>query len=339
VTTAGPALPRISYCRCVQLVEIRRYPVKSLLGEVLPSAAVGERGLAGDRLWAVRDPDGKFGSGKNTRRFRRMPGLFTLRARAAPSHDDPGPRTTPPAGVRGASDPPAPPARVRDNPDPSTPPVPVGDVWVPSARLVPVDDVSLPPGPPVPLASSVPVRGLPTPAVAGPGVAVPIVELPDGRCFAADDHAGHLAISELLGRQVTLTPESGIPHHDEGPVSLITTNALRTLTALTGGGPDGVAIDPQRFRANLLIDVPDDDEAAFPEAGWPGRRLRIGPDVVLRVLRPLIRCVMIDMRQDTAPERNDLLKTLAAHHDMTFGVVATVEHPGHLRTGDVCSWS
>ena len=34
----------------------------------------------GDRLWAVYDPDGRFGSGKTTSRFRRMPGLLELRA-------------------------------------------------------------------------------------------------------------------------------------------------------------------------------------------------------------------------------------------------------------------
>lgn len=58
-----------------------RYPVKSLGGERLDRVAVERRGLAGDRLWAVRDADGKFGSGKNTRRFRRMPGLLTLSSR------------------------------------------------------------------------------------------------------------------------------------------------------------------------------------------------------------------------------------------------------------------
>ncbi|CAM5316142.1 MOSC domain-containing protein [Streptomyces abikoensis] len=39
------------------------------------------RGLGGDRLFAVRDAGGKLGSGKNTRRFRRMPGLLHLRSR------------------------------------------------------------------------------------------------------------------------------------------------------------------------------------------------------------------------------------------------------------------
>ena len=88
----------------MHIVEIRRFPVKSMLGEVVPGADAGPRGLAGDRLWAVRDPDGKFGSGKNTRRFRRMPGLFDLRAHTAgpvPWWSCPtaagSPRTTPPA--------------------------------------------------------------------------------------------------------------------------------------------------------------------------------------------------------------------------------------------------
>jgi uncharacterized protein YcbX len=184
----------------VEIIEIRRYPVKSLLGETVPAAQVGERGLDGDRLWAVRDPDGKFGSGKNTRRFRRMPGLFGLRAHTA----------------------------------------------------------------------------------------------------------------------------------DPDPVSLITTAALRRLGELTAD--DGV--DALRFRANVLVDVPG---TGFVEDDWPGRRLRIGADVVLRAVKPLIRCVMIDMAQDGVGDRNDLLKTLARHHDLTFGVVATVERPGRIAVGDACS--
>lgn len=60
---------------------IWRYPIKSTGGEQLQQADVDSRGLVGDRLFAVRDSKGKFGSGKNTRRFRRMPGLLQLRSR------------------------------------------------------------------------------------------------------------------------------------------------------------------------------------------------------------------------------------------------------------------
>jgi uncharacterized protein YcbX len=162
----------------------------------------------------------------------------------------------------------------------------------------------------------------------------PIIELPDGRRFAAADPDGHHAVGEILGRPVTLAPEATVPHHDEGPVSLITTASLRRLTELSTGEPDGVDIDPLRFRANLLIDVPG---GGFAEDDWFGRRLKIGPHVVLRVVRPLTRCVMIDMAQDRVGERNDLLKTLAEHHALTFGVFATVERPGQIAVGDPCS--
>jgi MOSC domain-containing protein len=60
--------------------ELWRYPVKSLAGERLTVVAIDARGVLGDRLWSVRDADGKFGSGKTTRRFRRMDGLLELAA-------------------------------------------------------------------------------------------------------------------------------------------------------------------------------------------------------------------------------------------------------------------
>lgn len=63
-----------------RITSLHRYPVKSLVGEEVGRVFVDERGVNGDRLWSVRDPDGKFGSGKSTRRFRKMEGLLALRA-------------------------------------------------------------------------------------------------------------------------------------------------------------------------------------------------------------------------------------------------------------------
>ena len=42
----------------MRVLELWRYPVKSLSGETLTNALLDERGLVGDRLWSVRDPDG-----------------------------------------------------------------------------------------------------------------------------------------------------------------------------------------------------------------------------------------------------------------------------------------
>ena len=60
-----------------------RYPVKSMLGEECRELELQARGFHGDRLFAVQDAQGKFGSGKTTRRFRLIDGLLGLRARHA----------------------------------------------------------------------------------------------------------------------------------------------------------------------------------------------------------------------------------------------------------------
>lgn len=57
--------------------------MKSLGGQRVAASLVDERGLLGDRLWAVRDEDGKLGSGKDSSRFRRMAGLLGVTARYA----------------------------------------------------------------------------------------------------------------------------------------------------------------------------------------------------------------------------------------------------------------
>lgn len=60
----------------MRIVSLRRYPVKAMAGEPLPSVAVDARGLVGDRALAVVDADGLFAAGKRGSRWRRMDGIF-----------------------------------------------------------------------------------------------------------------------------------------------------------------------------------------------------------------------------------------------------------------------
>lgn len=62
------------------VVELWRHPVKSMLGERVTALELNARGAVGDRVWAVRAPDGRLGSGKTSRRFLRMDGLLRMRA-------------------------------------------------------------------------------------------------------------------------------------------------------------------------------------------------------------------------------------------------------------------
>lgn len=223
-----------------RLLAIHRFPVKSLQGEALDLVTVDRRGCTGDRLWSVRDPDGRFGSGKSTRRFRRMDGLLELTA----AYD--------------------------------------GEV--------------------------------------------PVIAFPDGRTVRAGTAAADRAMSEHVGRPVTLGREEQVSHFDEGPVHLVTTTSLRTLARA-----HGTPVDPRHTRANLLVEWDGD---GFPEHGWPGRQVAIGPDVVLRVRDVMPRCVMVNAAQGDLPADGGLLRTITDVSDGALGVVADVEHGGVLQLGD-----
>jgi uncharacterized protein len=55
------------------VVSIWRYPVKSMLGEELNSSYVTERGLVGDRAYALIDKEtGKVASAKNPRKWEKL---------------------------------------------------------------------------------------------------------------------------------------------------------------------------------------------------------------------------------------------------------------------------
>jgi uncharacterized protein len=78
---------------------LRRYPVKSMLGEDVPASDVSHDGLASDRIAALMHREtGKIASAKNPRLWR---GMLKLRAAAAVA--GPGIRITFPGGVAASS--------------------------------------------------------------------------------------------------------------------------------------------------------------------------------------------------------------------------------------------
>lgn len=76
------------------VIELWRYPVKSLLGERLPTADVGRHGLAGDRAWSLVDLE----TGTNLT-ARRRPELLLAAARLAGSAVEDGVVITLPDGT------------------------------------------------------------------------------------------------------------------------------------------------------------------------------------------------------------------------------------------------
>ena len=76
------------------IAAIHRYPVKSMMGEELNATRVSARGVLGDRVFSIADPEtGKVASAKNPSKW---PGLFSYRAAYTVPFDEKG---LPPARI------------------------------------------------------------------------------------------------------------------------------------------------------------------------------------------------------------------------------------------------
>jgi hypothetical protein len=71
------------------IASLHRYPVKSMMGEELNATRIGSKGIEGDRVFALLDPDtGKIASAKNPSKW---PTLFQFRAAFTAPLGDHGP--------------------------------------------------------------------------------------------------------------------------------------------------------------------------------------------------------------------------------------------------------
>ncbi len=276
--------------------DIRRYPVKSMGGERLASTAVGVRGLPGDRAWAVRDE-----VNGGIRGAKKIAGLMRLSA----AYPEPPP-------AEGSS------PAVITFPDGTT--CRTGDPDV-SERLSRALDhrVSLWPLLPADALDHY-RRGAPTHADFEQEMRAifgraPDEPLPDLTVFPP----------ELFEYESPLGT-----YFDAFPLLVMTTRSLATLAARR---PES-RFDVRRFRPNILI-ATDADPAGdgFPEAGWAGRRLRIG-DAVLQLTVACPRCVMTTHGFGDLPKDPGIMRALVQEAGGQLGVYASVATPGTVRCGD-----
>ena len=268
---------------------LRRYPVKSMLGEGVDAGDVTFTGLTGDRqLAVVSRATGKIASAKFPRLWR---DLLTLSAAAA---DDPAAdgavRITLPEGKT---------------------------VWSSDADVDAVLSGLL--DQPVTLT-----------ATAEPGAAldraVPEAVLRDG-------------VDAQVPAEVMEIGGGGPPGSfvDFAPLHLLTTSTLDRIADLS---PHGRA-DLERYRPNVVIRTA---AAGFTENDWLERILRVGDDLVLRVIARTPRCAVPTLAHGALPRDPDALRVLARHNrvepldsldpEPCAGVYAEVLRPGHIRTGD-----
>lgn len=161
------------------------------------------------------------------------------------------------------------------------------------------------------------------PAVDAPPT--PALVAPDGRSYGWEDPELVGALGADLGREVALRRDLAGQQDLERSL-LVTTRATHAAIEEELGRP----LDLRRWRTNLHLDL---DAGAFAEEGWEGRVLEVG-DVRLQLLHPCARCVIPTRDPDTQRKDADLLRHLARHHDVRFGINARALGPGRVAVGD-----
>ena len=266
---------------------VGRYPVKSMRGEACEVVLLTERGVIGDRTWAVLDlATGKVASAKRPKLWR---GLLACAAQTIA--DGRGVEVVLPDGSRRC----------------------VGD---------PSLDRTL---------SALVGRQIQLSAVP-PDVAEVDRTHPEALLMAGLDAE---VASDILKLGAAAPPGT---FFDYAPLHLVTTATLDGLSAALSDGP----LEPARYRPNIVIRTPDNSKP-FPENDWVGATLRIGDQVMLRVVLQTPRCAIPTLAQGEMPPRPGALVAAVERNRVDIegfgnqpcaGVYATILRGGAVRRGD-----
>lgn len=281
-----------------RVTSIWRYPVKSMAGERVPAADLGELGLHADRTWAVRDVESD-----STTSAKRLPALMWCTARyAAQPPPEAGPGHAPeviigfPDGREVSSSDPGVHAMLSEYLD--------HDVRL--RALPPIADRKSYRGAMATQSDLRTIFGL-----------SPDDPLPDLSMFPVRKLAEISRYATPVGTYV-----------DAYPLHLLTEQSLATMASYAPGS----TFDLRRFRPTILIDWPDDTEQ--PELGWCGGILHAG-SARLAPQIPTVRCVMPSHAQPGLDRDPAITRTVAAHARRCLGVYGTVAGSGRVTEGDV----
>jgi uncharacterized protein YcbX len=158
---------------------------------------------------------------------------------------------------------------------------------------------------------------------ANPRGAAVEVEAPDGWRGGLRDPGLAERLAAAAREPVGLI-QLGLGAYDAMPVSIASTAGHARVEAAHGS-----ALDPRRFRINIII------ESDAPESDWCGKRLAFGEDgAELLVTSPIDRCAMITINPDTGVRDPSVLRTVAQAFGNQYGVYAAPARKGMVRLGD-----
>jgi hypothetical protein len=278
-----------------KVIEIWRYPVKSMGGGMLRECRVTDRGIPGDRGWALRDEQAR-----EVRGAKKFPVLLQCSARYL---EEPDGKTSPTAEITLPDG-----ERIRSD-DPNV-----------SARLSALI------GKPATLGPIRPAedlehyrRRLPE----DPGEMEKELRQMFGRL--GNEPLPDLSIfpPELL----EFTSPRGT-YFDAFPLHLLTTAWLDDLARAN----PTARFDRRRFRPNFLIEL-GGSASGKAEKEWCDREVRVG-EARVKIEMPVVRCVMTTLPQGDLPKDASVLRTVVWESEQNVGVYASTVENGRVKVGD-----
>lgn len=113
---------------------------------------------------------------------------------------------------------------------------------------------------------------------------------------------------------------------DTMPLSVITTQTVAALGALTGS-----ELDVLRFRPNILVEAATAEP--YLEDEWVGGELHIG-DLRMRLDGRDKRCVVVNVDPVTTQRNPAVLRAIANERQACLGVYGSTVRPGRVSVGD-----
>ena len=134
-------------------------------------------------------------------------------------------------------------------------------------------------------------------------------------------------LSEMPGELFEFATPPGT-YFDAFPIHMLTTSSLDAMRKVN----PGAVWDVRRFRPNFLIETTPGIEG-FAESEWAGRRVRIG-EMTIACAMPTVRCGMTMHAQRDLPKDPTVLRSIVRDAGQNLGVYANVGGCGGVRVGD-----
>jgi uncharacterized protein YcbX len=151
------------------------------------------------------------------------------------------------------------------------------------------------------------------------------VRMPGGVEVPLADRSWIEDVSRRCNRPIRLRPRTKADS-DPSPLHVLSVPTVRFLERQYGG-----ALEPARFRSNILLELPE--ARPFEEDRWIGRQIWIG-DVLLEIVKTCDCCLVATLDAETTERSPGVLNAILHGRGGVIGVYARALAGNRMRVGD-----